>query len=69
MDYKGTDRRAQCLEHSGMIEKLTAIEKEATENKIISRENCKKLDSIKLWLIGLLGAVVVQLAIQLFNGG
>lgn len=57
-----------CMEHSGMLQRYENIEESMNDCKKRLDNNCKKLDSIKLWIIGLLGAAVLQLIMQVLNG-
>ena len=61
--YEGEERRTsggRCMDHSGLMARLKTIED-------ASKANCKKLDSLKMWIIASLGTVVASLVMQILS--
>lgn len=67
MDYERgntTHIQSPCLEHSGMVSTLTSLSKELALTRRTGEENCRKLDQIKLWIIGLLGTTLASILLN-----
>ena len=68
--FEGIERRSgggTCLEHSGHMQKLKDLRADVEESKQDIKKVCGKLDSIKTYIMTLLGGLAVTLALQLLQ--
>lgn len=56
--WSGSERREQCLHHSGLETDIKHLIKQGDAN-------CKKMDVLKMYVITMLGGLAVSLFIQI----